>query len=268
MTNQSPAWKAGFRVGDRIVGVGGQAVSTLDQLGEQLDRYPVGAPVKFLVQRRGRSTNLTAVLQDRTLAGQLQGMQPATALPLEPPKTPYQPILPSISNSNSRLPNSKLPGLDPSIQNNGVTLGVSVSDLSETFRKQFGIPLYRGAAVSNVSPGTTAELAGLKPGDCISEINGRMILRAQDVVESVQQIALGDSLTIGYYRGQQKQLVEVPLLTEGMIAGEPAETLGPNLKPDQLTPEYVESLHEQIRKLQGQLDRLQARLSQLEGPAR
>ncbi len=268
VTNQSPAWKAGFRVGDRIVGVGGQAVSTLDQLGEQLDRYSVGAPVKFLVQRRGRSTNLTAVLQDRTLAGQLQGMQPATALPLEPPKTPYQPILPSISNSNSRLPNSKLPGLDPSIQNNGVTLGVSVSDLSETFRKQFGIPLYRGAAVSNVSPGTTAELAGLKPGDCISEINGRMILRAQDVVESVQQIALGDSLTIGYYRGQQKQLVEVPLLTEGMIAGEPAETLGPNLKPDQLTPEYVESLHEQIRKLQGQLDRLQARLSQLEGPAR
>ena len=268
VTNQSPAWKAGFRVGDRIVGVGGQAVSTLDQLGEQLDRYPVGAPVKFLVQRRGRSTNLTAVLQDRTLAGQLQGFQPATALPLEPPKTPYQPILPSIPNPNARLPNSKLPSLDPSAQSNGVTLGVSVSDLSETFRKQFGIPLYRGAAVSNVSPGTTAELAGLKPGDCISEINGRMILRAQDVVESIQQIALGDSLTIGYYRGQQKQLVEVPLLTEGMIAGEPTEMLGPNLKPEQLTPEYVESLHEQIRKLQGQLDRLQTRLSQLEGPGR
>jgi ubiquinone biosynthesis protein UbiJ len=53
-----------------------------------------------------------------------------------------------------------------------------------------------------------------------------------------------------------------------MIAGEPAEPLGPTLKPDQLTPEYVESLHEQIRKLQGQLDRLQARLSELEGPVR
>jgi membrane-associated protease RseP (regulator of RpoE activity) len=195
-------------------------------------------------------------------------MQPATALPLEPPKTPYQPILPSISSPNSRLSNPKLSALDPSVQNNGVTLGVSVSDLSETFRKQFGIPLYRGAAVSNVAPGTTAELAGLKPGDCISEINGKMILRAQDVVESIQQIALGDSLTIGFYRGQQKQLVEVPLLTEGMIAGEPAEPLGPTLKPDQLTPEYVESLHEQIRKLQGQLDRLQARLSELEGPVR
>ncbi|MCY3007086.1 MAG: PDZ domain-containing protein [Planctomycetota bacterium] len=266
VTNQSPAWKAGFRVGDRIVGLGGQAVTTLDQLGEQLDRYPVGTPVKFLVQRRGRSTNLTAVLQDRTLAGQLQGMQPATALPLEPPKTPYQPILPSISSS--KLPSSPPPGLNPPGQSNGVSLGVSVSDLSETFRKQFGIPLYRGAAVSVVSPGTTAELAGLQPGDCISEINGKMILRAEDVVDSVQQIALGDTLTIGYYRGQQKQLVEVPLLTERMIAGEPQGPLGPALKPEQLTPQYVESLHDQIRKLQGQLDRLQARLSELDGTAR
>jgi membrane-associated protease RseP (regulator of RpoE activity) len=266
VTNQSPAWKAGFRVGDRIVGLGGQAVTTLDQLGEQLDRYPVGTPVKFLVQRRGRSTNLTAVLQDRTLAGQLQGMQPATALPLEPPKTPYQPILPSISSS--KLPSSNPPGLNPPGQSNGLSLGVSVSDLSETFRKQFGIPLYRGAAVSVVSPGTTAELAGLQPGDCISEIDGKMILRAEDVVDSVQQIALGDTLTIGYYRGQQKQLVEVPLLTERMIAGEPEGLLGPALKPEQLTPQYVESLHDQIRKLQGQLDRLQARLSELDGTAR
>ena len=266
VTNQSPAWKAGFRVGDRIVGLGGQAVTTLDQLGEQLDRYPVGTPVKFLVQRRGRSTNLTAVLQDRTLAGQLQGMQPATALPLEPPKTPYQPILPSISSS--KLPSLNPPGLNPPGQSNGVSLGVSVSDLSETFRKQFGIPLYRGAAVSVVSPGTTAELAGLQPGDCISEIDGKMILRAEDVVDSVQQIALGDTLTIGYYRGQQKQLVEVPLLTERMIAGEPEGLLGPALKPEQLTPQYVESLHDQIRKLQGQLDRLQARLSELDGTAR
>jgi membrane-associated protease RseP (regulator of RpoE activity) len=149
-----------------------------------------------------------------------------------------------------------------------LSLGVSVSDLSEPFRKQFGIPLYRGAAVSVVSPGTTAELAGLQPGDCISEINGKMILRAEDVVDSVQQIALGDTLTIGYYRGQQKQLVEVPLLTERMIAGEPEGSLGPALKPEQLTPQYVESLHDQIRKLQGQLDRLQARLSELDGTAR
>jgi len=261
VTNQSPAWKAGFRVGDRIVGVGGQAVTTLDQFGEQLDRYAAGSPVKFLVQRRGRSTNLTAVLQDRTLAGQLQGMQPGTALPLQPPKTPYQPILPNLTDSaniRSSGPNLR----DPT---SGVMLGVSVSDLSETFRRQFGIPLYRGAAVSNVTPGTTAELAGLQPGDCISEINGAMILRAEDVLAAVQQIPVGESITIGYYRGKQKQVVEVPLLTESMIAGQPQQAIGASGNPEPITPEYVQSLREEIRRLEAQLARMQARLDQLEG---
>jgi membrane-associated protease RseP (regulator of RpoE activity) len=264
VTNQSPAWKAGFRVGDRIVGVGGQAVTTLDQFGEQLERYAPGTPVKFLVQRRGRSTNLTAVLQDRTLAGQLQGMQPGTALPLEPPKTPYQPILPSLADTNS----ADAANISRKGAANGVVLGVSVSDLSETFRKQFGIPLYRGAAVSNVTPGTTAELAGLQSGDCISEIDGKMILRAEDVVAAVQQVAIGESVMIGYYRGKQKQLVEVPLLTEGMIAGQSQGRVGTGVHPEQLTPEYVDSLREEIRRLQAQLARMQARLDQLEGTAK
>lgn len=260
VTNQSPAWKAGFRVGDRIVGVGGQAVTTLDQFGQQLEHYPVGTPVKFLVQRRGRSTNLTAVLQDRTLAGQLQGMQPGTALPLQPPKTPYQPILPSLGDSiggNASVSDSVG-------QSNGVVLGVSVSDLSESFRRQFGIPIYRGAAVSTVTPGTTAELAGLQPGDCISEIDGKMILRAEDVIGAVQQVPVGESVTIGYYRGKQKQLVEVPLLTAGMISGESRAPVGTGINPEQLTPQYVESLREEIRRLQAQLAKMQSRLDQLE----
>jgi membrane-associated protease RseP (regulator of RpoE activity) len=233
VTNQSPAWKAGFRVGDRIVGVGGQAVTTLDQFGEQLERYATGSPVKFLVQRRGRSTNLTAVLQDRTLAGQLQGINP---------------VNPSRAS-----------------QSGGVMLGVSVSDLSETFRKQFGIPLYRGAAVSNVAPGSTAEIAGLQPGDCISEINGNMILRAEDVVAAVQQVPIGEPLTIGYYRGKQKQLVEVPLLSEGMISGQSKPQERTSLGSEPITPQYVESLRGEIQRLQNQIERMQARLDQLEG---
>jgi membrane-associated protease RseP (regulator of RpoE activity) len=144
-------------------------------------------------------------------------------------------------------------------------LGVSVSDLSETFRRQFGIPLYRGAAISNVTPGTTAELAGLQPGDCISEINGAMILRAEDVLAAVQQIPVGESITIGYYRGKQKQLVEVPLLTESMIAGQPQQSIGSGGNPEPITPEYVQSLREEIRRLEAQLARMQARLDQLEG---
>jgi membrane-associated protease RseP (regulator of RpoE activity) len=187
-------------------------------------------------------------------------MQPGTALPLDPPKTPYQPILPNLTES------AKVRSSDPGLESpsGGVMLGVSVSDLSETFRRQFGIPLYRGAAVSNVTPGTTAELAGLQPGDCISEINGAMILRAQDVIAAVQQVAVGESITIGYYRGKQQQLVEVPLLTEGMIAGQSETLQGAAGNPESISPEYVQSLRAEIRRLEAQLARMQARLDQLE----
>ena len=262
VTNQSPAWKAGFRIGDRIVGVGGQAVTNLDQFANELERYAPGSPVKFLVQRRGRSTNLVAVLQDRTLAGQLQGMQPGTALPLQPPvaqipdaqlpKQPYQPISPELGGDVPQVATDR----------GNVFLGVSVTDLSETFRKQFGIPLYRGAAVSDVVQGSTAELAGLQPGDCISEIDGRMILRAEDVVDSIRGIPLGDSITMAFYRGRQKQIVQVPLLSVGMIAGNANANQGLGMNAEMLTPEYVASLHQEIQRLQQEVADLQAKLGE------
>ncbi len=255
VTNQSPAWKAGFRIGDRIVGVGGQAVTTLDQFATELERYAPGTPVKFLVQRRGRSTNLVAVPQDRTLAGKLHGMEPGTALPLQPPKQPYQPISPELGVANAEIP-------QVATDRGNVFLGVSVTDLSETFRKQFGIPLYRGAAVSDVVRGSTAELAGLQPGDCISEIDGRMILRAEDVVDSIRGIPLGDSITIAFYRGRQKQIVQVPLLSVGMINGNPNANQGIGMNADMLTPEYVASLHQEIQRLQQEVAELQAKLAE------
>lgn len=255
VTNQSPAWKAGFRIGDRIVGVGGQAVTTLDQFATELERYAPGTPVKFLVQRRGRSTNLVAVPQNRTLAGKLHGMEPGTALPLQPPKQPYQPLSPELGATNGEIP-------QVATDRGNVFLGVSVTDLSETFRKQFGIPLYRGAAVSDVVRGSTAELAGLQPGDCISEIDGRMILRAEDVVDSIRGVPLGDSITIAFYRGRQKQIVQVPLLSVGMINGNPNANQGIGMNAEMLTPEYVASLHQEIQRLQQEVAELQAKLAE------
>jgi len=81
----------------------------------------------------------------------------------------------------------------------------------------------------------------------------------------VQEVNVGDTITIGYYRGKQKQLVEVPLLTEGMISGQANSSVTLGTQNEQSTPESVESLRDEIRRLQAQLARMQARLEQLEG---
>lgn len=247
VTPQSPAWKAGFRLGDRVIGVAGQAVTTIDQFADELEKLAPGTPVRFLVHRRGRSTNIVAVLQDRNLAGQIHGAVPGTALPLQPPITPYQPL------SGNLTPNAN------------AFLGVSVSDLSEPFRQQFGIAVYRGAAVSNVVVGSAAEAAGLQPGDCIVELDGRMILRGEDVVEVLRRVPAGESIVIGYFRGRQRFSVQVPLIAGPASVQSNSNVMrASGISPEMLTPEYVASLHDEVARLQEQLNEMQLRLRELE----
>jgi membrane-associated protease RseP (regulator of RpoE activity) len=242
VTPQSPAWKSGFRVGDRVIGLGGEAVTTIDQFAAALQTYAPGEAIKFLVQRQGRSVNLMAVLQGRSMAQRIQGIPPGNAT--RRPATPYQPI-------------SGTPASDE-----GMTLGVSVSNLSDAFRQQFGIPVFRGAAISEVVVGSPAERAGIQPGDCIVDIDGRMILFAEDVVNAMRSAVSGQILTIGYYRGIRKRQAQVPIAMEG----EPLvnqEGTG-EVPQEMLTPEYVSALQAEIVRLNEELEAMRSRLLELE----
>lgn len=234
VTPQSPAWKSGFRLGDRVVGVGGQAVTTIDQFASAIKAYAAGQPIKFLVQRQGRSIPLTSVLQDRELAQQIQGN-----LQGQPPgRTPYQPISSATAEGG------------------GLLLGVSVSNLSDAFRKQFSIPVFRGASVSEVVVGSPAEIAGIRPGDCIVEIDGQMVLFADDVVRASRSAALGQTMQIGFYRGVQMMRADV------FFPGDPSD--GGQVSDAMMTPDYVAGLHAEIARLQEELEAMRLRLQDLE----
>lgn len=264
VTPQSPAWKGGFRIGDRVVGVAGQAVTTIDQFANEIEKFAPGTPIKFLIQRRGRNTALTAVLQDRTLAGQIHGMAPGTAIPLRPPvATPY----PSTPN-----PTTPYQPIGPNAAGGAPFLGVSITDISDAFRNQFGIPVYRGAAVADVVVGSTAELAGIKPGDCIVDIDNNMILRAQDVPDIVRNYAPGQNITISYFRGRQRLTSQVPIVINNSVDpirrignSRPGTDIGDNsITPEMLTPEYVALLQDEVMRLREELQQTQARLQALE----
>lgn len=247
VTPQSPAWKSGFRVGDRVIGLGGEAVTTIDQFAAALQTYPPGEPIKFLVQRQGRSVNLTAILQNRDVAQRIQGNVPGKVT--RRPATPYQPLS------------------EPVASNEGMTLGVSVSNLSEAFRQQFGIPVFRGAAVSEVVVGSPAERAGIQPGDCIVDIDGRMILFAEDVVNAMRSAVSGQTITIGYYRGLRKLLTQIPVVFEEEARtgkGIAGRGFSESIDPDMLTPEYVAELQAEIVRLNEELEAMRMRLQDLE----
>ena len=234
----SPAWKAGFRNGDKVIGVSGQAVSTVNAFSDQLTRFSPGTPVKFLVDRRGKTANLIAVLQDRAIAGQIHGIRPGTAFEMEPPSP--------TANASGRLGQAYF--------------GVNVSDMSDAYRRQFGIPAYRGASVTEVVPNSPAHSAGLKPGDCIVEIEGMTVQSADLVFDTISKSKPGQVISFSYYRGRILNSASVPLASD-------AEGSGPSpasIAPEMLTPEYVASLQGELERVHSELSETQARLQQLE----
>ena len=234
----SPAWKAGFRNGDKVIGVSGQAVSTVEAFANQLSQFSPSSPVKFLVDRRGKTANLIAVLQDRAIAGQIHGIRPGTVLELEPP-------------SQSANPNGRL---------GQAYFGVNVSDMSDAYRRQFGIPAYRGASVTEVVPNSPAHSAGLKPGDCIVEIEGMTVQSADLVFETISKSKPGQVISFSFYRGRILNSASVPLASDSEGSGpSPA-----SIAPEMLTPEYVASLQGELERVHSELSETQARLQQLE----
>ena len=238
VTADSPAWKAGFRNGDKVIGVSGQAVSTVEAFASQLAQFSPGSPVKFLVDRRGKTANLIAVLQDRGVAGQIHGIRPGTAFELEPPSP--------TAIAGGRLGQAYF--------------GLNVSDMSDAYRRQFGIPAYRGASVTEVIPNSPAHSVGLKPGDCIVEIEGMTVQSADVVFDTISRSKPGKVISISYYRGRILNSASVALASD-------AEGSGPSpasIAPEMLTPEYVASLQGELERVHSELSETQARLQQLE----
>ncbi|MDQ3897231.1 MAG: RIP metalloprotease [Actinomycetota bacterium] len=71
-TGASPALDAGFRVGDRIVSVDGDPVSSWDDVPAHIRSNP-GRPVAFVVERDGRRVELTAVPASVERDGETRG---------------------------------------------------------------------------------------------------------------------------------------------------------------------------------------------------
>lgn len=183
ITENSPAWKAGFRVGDRIVAVNGFAISGLDQMADQLFKLGPGDTCRFLVTRGSRNQQLTAVLMDANLATRIHG----------------------VPNSQSAA----------TMQDAGKAwLGVLVNDLTPAFRAQFGQRITRGAAVTSVTQGSPAWDAGIRAGDCISEFAQRPIGSADDMIGLLGSLRAGQLAEVIYYRGVIRRTTQITLAAQ------------------------------------------------------
>lgn len=237
----SPAWKSGIQIGDRLLGYNGDAISDIDDFGMKLKRSSPGQTVRLIVDRDGRNLTVPVVLQNLQTAQRI-----------------------GITETNE---------LEKPTGTNRAWLGCSVADLSETWRRQFSIPVYRGAAISDVIENSPADAAGIKPGDVIIEIGGRAIESALDLTQWLSEVRPGTSVKVSYFRGLTAKVSEIVV---GSIATPPLKPsddapaatnlpqdisdLPPQQQIDLLRAEILDT-QQRLLEMQKQLDRLQRTLA-------
>ncbi len=90
-------------------------------------------------------------------------------------------------------------------------LGVFIQSVTPELAEALGLEVQRGALISQVEPGSTAERIGLEPGDVVVAIDGREIRDADDLRNRIGLLAVGTEVTIGYLRDGKRRSVKATI---------------------------------------------------------
>jgi serine protease Do/serine protease DegQ len=93
-------------------------------------------------------------------------------------------------------------------------LGVYIQDLTPDLARAFDIKKHQGAVVSRVSPGSSAEKAGINEGDIIVSLDGKPIKNASSLRNSVGLLPIGKEVELGVLRDGKLRTIDA-------VIGEP-----------------------------------------------
>ncbi|SEL59676.1 Do family serine endopeptidase [Parapedobacter koreensis] len=90
-------------------------------------------------------------------------------------------------------------------------IGISFTELNPATAKELEISDVNGLYVNDVVPSGAAEDAGLKKGDIITKLDGRVIASSSDLQERVYRLRPGDKVRLTYKRDNKEREVTVTL---------------------------------------------------------
>lgn len=102
-------------------------------------------------------------------------------------------------------------------------LGVSIQPVTRELSQAFGLEDERGALVSEVTPESPAQKAGIKAGDVIVEFDGKVIKEMNDLPRIVAATSAGKEVEVKVVR--EKKAETVTVVIEKLRDGEEASSL-------------------------------------------
>ena len=100
------------------------------------------------------------------------------------------------------------------------TLGLEVQDVTARVAKALGVPAGQGAVVTSVTPGTPADVAGVRVGDVVDTVDGKAVRSAQDVRNAEGLLPLDASVQLTVSRGGQTRQVSAKIEPEKLASVE------------------------------------------------
>ncbi|MCW9025590.1 MAG: DegQ family serine endoprotease [Gammaproteobacteria bacterium] len=161
----SPAAKAGFKVGDVVVEFNGKEINRSSDLPLAVGRAPIGAKARVELIREGKSKSLYVVIDELPSSEELADSD-----------TEQKPELGNVS-----------------------LLGLTVANLSKEQREELDLD-DRGLLVRDVEAGP-ARNAGIRHGDIVLMIDGKNVKDIQAFKQIVRNLDKGKSTPVLIHRG-------------------------------------------------------------------
>jgi len=149
VTGGSPAEKAGLRPGDAIVRIDSKTIQGAADVVSYISQQPIGGKVKVVFLRAGKEKRVSVTLAE--------------------------------------LPSKDAP-LSSRDLGDEARVGIAVQTLTPEMARLLGLPdVSEGVVITEVTPGSRADRAGLRADDVILKLNKRPVKTAEQVIDQLKQ---------------------------------------------------------------------------------
>jgi serine protease Do len=174
----SPAQKAGLKVGDVITAVNGNPADDVNSFRLQVAGFAPNTTINLKVERNGQALNVPVTLGEFNLDAENKG------------------------DGEGNLPGGG---------EKGALKGLSVQALTPDLRQQLQTPEgTQGVVITDVDPDSAAAAAGLQQGDIVVQVNRKPVTTVSEFNSAVSAGASHESTLLLVKRGQGTSFVVVP----------------------------------------------------------
>jgi Do/DeqQ family serine protease len=174
----TPAQRAGLKVGDVITAVNGNAVDDVNAFRLQIAGFAPGTTVHLKIARNGQTMDVPVTLAELDLD----------------------------ANNGTGGPTEKFGGGEK-----GALQGVSVQALTSDLRRQLDLPEdTAGVVITTVDDDSQAAQAGLRSGDVILQVNHKPVNSVSQFNQAIREGASRESTLLLVKRGPGTSFIVVP----------------------------------------------------------